>query len=55
MWEDLTNEKVTVFIVLRCICLLGEIDYVKIYKDDYKIEAIRDWFAGSTVVHEKEA
>jgi len=55
LWEDLTNEKVTVFIVLRCICLLGEIDYVKIYKDDYKIEAIRDWFAGSTVVHEKEA
>jgi|APFre7841882654_1041346.scaffolds.fasta_scaffold273859_1 hypothetical protein len=34
---------------------LGEIDYVKTYKEDYKNKATRDWFAGSLVVREKEA
>jgi hypothetical protein len=33
---------------------LGEIDYVKTYKEDYKNKAIRDWFAGAHVVLEKE-
>jgi hypothetical protein len=34
---------------------LGEIDYVKAYKEDYKNKAIRDWIAGPLVVREKEA
>lgn len=35
--------------------ILGEIDYVKTHKDDYKNKANRDRFAGSPVVCEKEA
>ncbi len=33
----------------------GEIDYVKTYKEDYKNKAIRDWYASSPMVREKEA
>ena len=35
--------------------ILGEIDYVKTHKDDYKDKANRDRFAGAPVVREKEA
>jgi hypothetical protein len=35
--------------------LIGEIDYVKTYQEDYKNKTIRDWIAGSLVVREKEA
>ncbi len=33
---------------------LGEIEYVKTYKEDYKNKAVRDWFDSSPVVREKE-
>jgi hypothetical protein len=35
--------------------LIGEIDYVKTYQEDYKNKLIRAWIAGSLVVREKEA
>jgi len=35
--------------------ILGEIDYVKTHKDDYKDKANRDRFAGPPIVREKEA
>jgi hypothetical protein len=30
-------------------------DYVKTYQNDHKNKAIRDWFASSPMVREKEA
>ena len=46
--------KVTVFYSFKTVYSSGEIDYVKTYQKDYKNKAIRDRFASSPVVREKE-
>jgi hypothetical protein len=42
-------------IQVKTLYSLGEIDHVKTYQEDHKNKAIRDWFASSLVVREKEA
>jgi len=42
-------------ISLSSIVALGEMDYVRPYKENYKNKAICDWSAGYPVVHEEEA
>jgi len=42
------------FYSFKTLYISGEIDVVKTYQKDYKNKAIRDWFASSPMVCEKE-